>query len=75
MYLQRKHVPSLGMLAKARAIHEQIPRKYLESNLMLQNSLINMYSKCGSVEEAQKIFVKIKQPNVISYTAMINALG
>jgi len=43
--------------------------------LMLQNSLINMYSKCGSVEEAQKIFVKIKQPNVISYTAMINALG
>ncbi|KAF5475071.1 hypothetical protein F2P56_006916 [Juglans regia] len=40
-------------------------------NVVVGSALIDMYSKCGSVEEAYKIFEGMKERNVFSYSSMI----
>ncbi|KAK9284332.1 hypothetical protein L1049_023503 [Liquidambar formosana] len=39
------------------------------------NVLVDMYGKCGSVESSVKIFSEIMDKNLISWTALISALG
>ncbi|XP_059449034.1 pentatricopeptide repeat-containing protein At3g58590 isoform X2 [Corylus avellana] len=39
------------------------------------NVLINMYGKCGSVESSVKIFDKMTNRNLITWTALISAFG
>ncbi|CAL2258735.1 unnamed protein product [Prunus armeniaca] len=39
------------------------------------NVLIDMYGKCGSVDSSVKIFEEIKEKNLITWTALISALG
>ncbi|OWM70835.1 putative pentatricopeptide repeat-containing protein At5g52630 [Punica granatum] len=43
--------------------------------LSITNSLISMYSKCGSIEDASKIFLKMERRDLISWTAMITGYG
>jgi len=40
-------------------------------NVVVGSALIDMYSKCGSIEEACKIFEGMKERNVFSYSSMI----
>ncbi|KAK9991010.1 hypothetical protein SO802_025995 [Lithocarpus litseifolius] len=40
-------------------------------NVVVGSALIDMYSKCGSVEEAYNIFEGMKERNVFSYSSMI----
>ncbi|CAM8915609.1 unnamed protein product [Rhodiola kirilowii] len=40
-------------------------------NVMVGSALIDMFSKCGSVEEAFRIFQQMKERNVYSYSSMI----
>lgn len=55
-------------------IHCQVVKFGFAENRCISSSLITMYSKCGSVEEAQLIFADTKdQLNVVSWTAMIAA--
>jgi pentatricopeptide repeat protein len=35
------------------------------------NSLVNMYAKCGHMEEALRVFNKMPSHDVVSWTAMI----
>ncbi|XP_051141591.1 pentatricopeptide repeat-containing protein At3g58590 [Andrographis paniculata] len=39
------------------------------------NVMIDMYGKCGSIESSVKIFDAIDDKNVISWTALLSALG
>ncbi|XP_027347753.1 pentatricopeptide repeat-containing protein At5g44230 [Abrus precatorius] len=41
------------------------------SNVLVGSALIDMYSKCGSVEEAYNVFKGMKERNVFSYSSMI----
>ena len=43
-----------------------------ESNACVGTSLVDMYSKCGSISNAQKSFSSISSPNVAAWTALIN---
>ncbi|CAF0992679.1 unnamed protein product [Adineta steineri] len=64
----------LSMLSKCQLIFDQIP-SHLFNKKYIQNSLIHMWGKAGSVENAQKIFQLVDNPNAITYSAMINAYG
>ncbi len=35
------------------------------------NSLVDMYAKCGSMEDAQRVFNKMPVRNAVSWTAML----
>ncbi|CAH9130194.1 unnamed protein product [Cuscuta epithymum] len=41
------------------------------NNVVIGSALIDMYSKCGSVENAHEVFEKMKMKNVFSYSSMI----
>ncbi|PON99570.1 DYW domain containing protein [Trema orientale] len=40
-------------------------------DVVVGSALVDMYSKCGSVDEAFKVFEGIKEKNVFSYSSMI----
>ncbi|EFJ27147.1 hypothetical protein SELMODRAFT_95698 [Selaginella moellendorffii] len=43
------------------------------SNAILENALLNMYVRCGSLEEARKVFDTMDHPDAFSWTSMITA--
>eukprot|EP01018_Ginkgo_biloba_P012913 Gb_21937 [translate_table: standard] len=61
----------LAALEQGMEIHEDIIKNGLQSELFVENALIDMYAKCGSIETAREVFDKMHQRDVISWTAMI----
>ncbi|KAF4360919.1 hypothetical protein G4B88_000550 [Cannabis sativa] len=63
----------LGSLLLGQSLHGQLNKTPFESNVYVGTSLIDMYSKCGNLADAQKSFICISSPNVAAWTALINA--
>ncbi|XP_022956324.1 pentatricopeptide repeat-containing protein At4g37170-like [Cucurbita moschata] len=61
-------IPSLQM---GKEIHGHIMRMGLDSDEVVWSSLLDMYGKCGSIEEARYIFDKMVEKDVVSWTTMI----
>lgn len=59
------------ILREGRWIHDSIVRKGMELDLSVGNTLVDMYSKCGSVVEAHKVFDILPARNVVSWGALI----
>ncbi|XP_024530846.1 uncharacterized protein LOC9631733 [Selaginella moellendorffii] len=62
-------------LHAGRIIHESLAARNLDSNLIAQTALLDMYSKCSSLQEAIRVFSAIKNKDTVSYNAMISALS
>ncbi|GLU12361.1 hypothetical protein SLE2022_290460 [Rubroshorea leprosula] len=54
-------------------LHALIIRLGFNSEVSVGSSLITMYSKCGSIEDCQKAFFEINQPDLIGWTTMISS--
>ncbi|KAK1563195.1 hypothetical protein Q3G72_023884 [Acer saccharum] len=65
----------LSALLLGRQIHKYVERKKLRPNLLLENALIDMYAKCGSLAEARAVFDGMQFRDVVSWTSMISAYG
>ncbi|OIT35856.1 PREDICTED: pentatricopeptide repeat-containing protein At3g05340 [Nicotiana attenuata] len=61
---------SLGL---GRQVHSLIIKKGFISNSFVSNGLINMYSKCGQLEESVEIFNSIARRNSVSWNSIIAA--
>uniref|UniRef100_A0A2N9GLW5 DYW domain-containing protein n=1 Tax=Fagus sylvatica TaxID=28930 RepID=A0A2N9GLW5_FAGSY len=62
----------LGSLQLGQSLHAHVIKTPFESNAYVGTSLVDMYSKCGSIPDAQKSFSSISSPNVVAWTALIN---
>ncbi|KAL2514858.1 Pentatricopeptide repeat-containing protein [Forsythia ovata] len=62
-------------LAFGKQVHALVIKKGYASNVFVSNGLINMYSKCGELEESVKIFYQIPQKNQVSWNSMIAAFA
>eukprot|EP01018_Ginkgo_biloba_P001468 Gb_24929 [translate_table: standard] len=62
---------NLAALEKGKEIHEEIIRCGFQSDVFVGSALVDMYAKCGSVENARNLFDKMPRRNVVSWTAMI----
>ncbi|KAH8935599.1 hypothetical protein BDL97_17G037300 [Sphagnum fallax] len=62
---------SIMALEEGRYAHEQIIQIGCESDAFVGSSLIAMYAKCGSMEEASRVFNKLPSRAVVCWTAMI----
>ncbi|GMN29935.1 hypothetical protein TIFTF001_002627 [Ficus carica] len=62
-------MPSLRV---GKEIHGYIVRTELDSDEVVWSALLDMYGKCGSIDEARKIFDKMVGRDVVSWTAMID---
>lgn len=65
----------LGAMHKARFVNEYICRNGFSLDVILGTAMIDMYAKCGCVESAREVFDRMKERNVISWSAMIAAYG
>ncbi|XP_024540366.1 putative pentatricopeptide repeat-containing protein At1g69350, mitochondrial [Selaginella moellendorffii] len=61
------------LLAEGRSVHSRIRSSRRESDLSLEAALVTMYARCGSLQEAEKVFDGISRKNVVSWTAMLTA--
>ncbi|KDP22168.1 hypothetical protein JCGZ_25999 [Jatropha curcas] len=62
----------MGSLQQGQMLHANLIKTPFESNVYVGTSLVDMYSKCGSIVDAQKSFSSISSPNVAAWTALIN---
>jgi len=62
---------SLQALEHGRHAHEQILQLGCESNVFVGNSLVDMYAKCGSLEEASRVFNKMPSQDIVSWNSII----
>ncbi|RZC94186.1 hypothetical protein C5167_021432, partial [Papaver somniferum] len=65
----------LASLNQGEQIHANVVKLKMESELSIQNSLISMYSKCGDVNTAYKIFSSISTPDLLSFNSMITSFA
>ncbi|KAL1567956.1 pentatricopeptide repeat-containing protein, mitochondrial-like protein [Salvia divinorum] len=65
----------VGGLEVGRWIDAYSTAKGLKKDLMVCNALIDMYSKCGSMEHAESVFLAMDEKNVVSWTALISGFA
>ncbi|CAK9328313.1 unnamed protein product [Citrullus colocynthis] len=56
-------------------LHGCIYRRGLDLNLVLSTAIVDLYAKCGSLAYASSVFERMKNKNVISWTAMLVGLA
>jgi pentatricopeptide repeat protein len=61
----------LAVLHRGKEIHGYIIRQAFGINAIVGSALISMYTKCGSVEDACRVFNNINQRDVVLWTVMI----
>lgn len=62
---------SLEAIGQGRAIHNQIVERELEFDITVGSSLVDLYAKCGSLEEAENVFKRLLNPNVVTWSTLI----
>ncbi|KAK9131210.1 hypothetical protein Sjap_011697 [Stephania japonica] len=65
----------LAVLDRGKEIHGHSIRARLDNNILVGNGLINMYMKCGKLKEAQIIFDKLGDRDLVSWNFMIAGYG
>ncbi|XVF34264.1 hypothetical protein REPUB_Repub18cG0044400 [Reevesia pubescens] len=65
----------LAALIEGKQVHAIISKTGFGSNIFVASSLIDMYAKCGSVEEAYTVFTGIEEKNVVSWNIMISGFA
>lgn len=67
----------LGALDRGRLMHQYIEDNGIQLSLTLRTSLIDMYAKCGSIEDALHVFERgrLEAMDVLIWNAMIGGLA
>ncbi|KAI4306627.1 hypothetical protein L6164_029888 [Bauhinia variegata] len=66
----------LCSLSLGSSVHGLIIKTSFDNcDTLLCNVLIDMYGKCGSIDSSVKIFEEMADKNIITWTALITALG
>ncbi|KAK8954435.1 Pentatricopeptide repeat-containing protein [Platanthera zijinensis] len=47
----------------------------LDAFSSVSNSLVDMYGKCGRIDDARVVFVSIQRPNVVSWNSLMSGLA
>jgi len=62
---------NLASLGCGKHIHGGIIRSGLELNIFVGSALVDMYAKCGDINDARKVFDEMPGRDVVSWNAMI----
>ncbi|KAL6575279.1 hypothetical protein OROMI_012564 [Orobanche minor] len=66
---------SLLSLCDGCVVHGYSLKSGLSSDVFVQNALINMYTKCGSLRDGVQVFHEMTTRDCISWSALISAYG
>lgn len=68
-------VSNLGALELGKWVEVYIFRNGFELTVSLGTALIDMFSRCGSVDHSIKVFDEMPERNIATWTALINGLA
>jgi pentatricopeptide repeat protein len=66
-----KACASMVAIEEGRRVHQDMIQSGLESDVFVGSSLVNMYAKCGNMEDAWSVLNKMPSRNVVTWTVMI----
>ncbi|GAB4839860.1 hypothetical protein Ancab_020569 [Ancistrocladus abbreviatus] len=58
-------------LSNAQSVHAHIVKTGTQQDVFVMTFLVNVYAKCGRMDDAQKLFDKLPQRNVVTWTALM----
>ncbi|VYS47444.1 unnamed protein product [Arabidopsis thaliana] len=56
-------------------VHAQIMKSGVYTHIKMGSSLLDMYAKCGGINDARRVFDQMQEKNVFSWTSMIDGYG
>ncbi|CAK9198006.1 unnamed protein product [Sphagnum troendelagicum] len=62
---------SMIALEEGRCVHQHIIRCGWDSDVFVGSSLVDMYAKCGSMEDAWSVFNKMPSRDVVTWTTIL----
>ncbi|KAA8532685.1 hypothetical protein F0562_032718 [Nyssa sinensis] len=62
-------------LQEAKSVHEHLMRSVSPLQVSTYNKILEMYAKCGSMDDAYMVFHKMQQRNLTSWDTMISWLA
>lgn len=65
----------LGSHSHGKWVDSYIRKNKIELSVRLGNALIDMFAKCGDVENARAVFLKMNKRCIITWTSMISGLA
>ncbi|KAG9158451.1 hypothetical protein Leryth_013189 [Lithospermum erythrorhizon] len=65
----------LGSIDVGKAVHDYIRVHNLEIDIYVENTLIDMYCKCGAGMKALDVFHKMKSKDKVTWTSIISGLA
>ncbi|XP_068649173.1 pentatricopeptide repeat-containing protein At3g09040, mitochondrial [Aristolochia californica] len=68
-------IANLTALDQGRQVHSEAIKLGLDSNVFVGSSLINMYSKCGILHDARKIFYTLEEKNIVLWNSMLGGFS
>ncbi|CAL0310952.1 unnamed protein product [Lupinus luteus] len=66
---------NLASIKQGKEIHGLLVRKHFHNHLFAANSLLDLYTKCGRIDLATKVFDHIQDRDVASWNTMILGYG
>ncbi|KAF7838011.1 pentatricopeptide repeat-containing protein [Senna tora] len=66
---------SIGALDLGKEIDEYVSQRGFQHDIFVATALIDMYAKCGSLDNALRVFKEMPRKNEASWNAMISALA
>eukprot|EP01018_Ginkgo_biloba_P000474 Gb_25130 [translate_table: standard] len=67
-----KECAKVKALAEGKRVHAHMIKSGIEPDLILLNSLVNMYAKCGSLLDAHLVFNYMAEKDLFSWNALIS---
>jgi pentatricopeptide repeat protein len=58
-------------IEEGRCVHWDIIQNSLESDVFVGSSLVNMYAKCGNMEDAWRVFNKMPSSTAVTWNAIL----
>ncbi|XP_010275176.1 PREDICTED: pentatricopeptide repeat-containing protein At3g22150, chloroplastic [Nelumbo nucifera] len=65
----------IGGISLGRQLHGFAFRHLVDQNVFVGTALIDMYSKCGAIDYAEKVFASLHEKNSVTCTTMILGYG
>lgn len=63
----------LATLEQGKQVHAQIIKVGFESDVFVRSAIVDMYAKCGNLDDARLSFDKIYKPDTVLWTTIISA--